>query len=131
MNDILDLWSELPSESIVTPPIAILHQQAELLGQKSGGRLMGSVLQMRSKNGSPIIHFEVVAPYLGDYSFRVLTVVHPVTLYPALVADKVNGGEKDCENESEFAERLGHILGSEQVRRIIDSLVAHPATQQP
>ena len=72
-----DLWPDhfgLPGK---TPPKVLLQEQADALKQKTKGVLEGWVSTDYQGNQF-LLSFFVVAPYLGNYTYRLFYVVHPI-----------------------------------------------------
>jgi hypothetical protein len=82
-----DLWpSDLGLETIVTP-VSILRTQANLLGERTRGMLVGEVQTWTT--GDIVRHaLNVVVPALDNYKYTLLKVHHPVMLYPVFVDEE-------------------------------------------
>jgi len=123
-----DLWGEFPLEETVRTPLAILREQATLLGQKTENVLQGRVSLGRSRSGNEFVaSLYIEAPALDDYSYLALTIRYPVALYPVLVVESGPGlfpqGAK-CDDEESFVQTLGAILSHSRIRQVIASLIA-------
>jgi hypothetical protein len=119
-----DLWPDEFGKSDVTPPRAILREQAELLGKKTQGRLEGLVKTTAATRDSFAQHFYLSVPVLEDYRYRLLVVVHPVQFYPLDVEADVLSKTFQCATEKDFKEALREIFNSDETKRIITALVA-------
>jgi hypothetical protein len=128
-----DLWGELPFDETVRTPVLILKEQAELLGQKTENILQGRVLPRRSVLGDGFeADLDIIAPLLDNYSFHVLTIEYPVTLYPVALRPDYNTQDPNsiplqpikCRDEVSFIEALGGILTRPQVKKVISLLIA-------
>jgi hypothetical protein len=136
-----NLWpSDLELETIITP-VSILRTQANLLGERTRGMLVGEVKTWTK--GDTIHHaLDVVVPALENYRYRLLKVHHSMALYPVFVDEEptrhgpspVKGlteslneatGLKD---EDALREWLRQTLAREETKRILANLYAQ-ATQ--
>jgi hypothetical protein len=85
-NAIPDLWPDL-EQSQITPPVAILREQAAALGKKTRYLLEGcvdtSVVKRPLEDTRSFRHrFLVVAPSLDGYSYELFWIEHGVGQYP-------------------------------------------------
>ncbi len=117
------LWGEIPITLDVKPPVIILKEQAAILSEKTGGRLRGEV-DLSHSAGKIRLDMFIVAPSLDDYEWGVLTVWHPLDLYPLQVAPGSGQKPVDCQTEEEFVQALKDVLSSRSVGRAISSLLA-------
>lgn len=115
-----DFWGDLNLEEIRTP-VSILRAQAALLGQKTQNLVEAEVNTFTSE-GKFFHSFNLVAPALQDYTYRLFRVRHGIELYPITVL--LPAPEKMLKSEDEFMVFVREILSSEQTRRIISSLLA-------
>ena len=117
------LWPTEFGTELMTPPIGILREQAEYLGQQTQGLVLATVNTVHEVEMF-IHHFKVVAPFLDNYTYVLFSVVHRLPLYPleidAPVAKKSYGNVK---NEAEFRGILEGILNSEGVKQIVRALI--------
>jgi hypothetical protein len=112
-----DFWGEIQTEGIRTP-VAILREQAALLGPKTQNVVEAKV-QTQAQPGGIFIHiFDLVVPALDSYTYRLFSVSHPMGLYPMKAA------ERQLNNEEEFKTWLRAKLSSEETKRIIANLIA-------
>jgi hypothetical protein len=86
-----DLWPDNLQVVNFKAPVAILREQAEFLGRKTQNIVEGRVQDISSSPGRLILGatiqdfyygFELVAPALGSYSFRLLSIQHGLAVYP-------------------------------------------------
>jgi hypothetical protein len=118
-----NLWGDIPLGQPITPPIVILRAQAEYLT-----RLTGSVVEGRvaaRQNGESVeLMLNALVPAM-NYSLPILTISHPITLYPAHVTDLRSGNPvKRCGDEATLVEALGTVLSSPSVHQLVAALVA-------
>jgi hypothetical protein len=118
-----DLWPGTFGDVKVTPPVKLLREQADLLGDKTGGLLEGLV--STSKDGENFVHsFYVVAPSLEDYSYQLFAVNHPLEFYPALIWAGNSEQPIRSADAEQFEEHLRQVLGSERTLKVIAALLA-------
>jgi len=117
----LDLWApDLTTTEQVTP-VAILRQQAALLGPKTSNLLGGAVDTVA--RGDKFIHrFYIVAPGLDDYRYMLFEVSHGMDPYP--VTTTFRKFQRELDTEGGFLEWLKDMLSSEETRRIVSTLIA-------
>ena len=139
------LWPEQIDELKVKPPVAILREQASLLGPKTQGIVEARVrsVQRDDPNGYEFaFRFDLVAPGLGQYTYSLFHICHDVELYPVrFVVDRdmgqeIRGDESliqllEVDSEEEFIAMLRRILRASKTRRIIGSLLAQAEYQEP
>jgi hypothetical protein len=119
----IDLWPNDFGQIQERPAIAILKDQAEAIGLRTKGRVLGEV--RTGREGDDFVHsFSLVAPYLGDYTFLLLVVRHSVLLYPLQVRALATGKDHTCSTPAEFVELLRELLGSVETKRIIAAILA-------
>ena len=122
MTSTENLWGEIPKTGTSPTPLAILRQQAGLLGESTNNLLVGKV-KFLSRSDKFVLGLRIVAPALDNYQFEILTVVYPIELYPLVVTSSDNEPIR-CEDESAFKAALKNILSSEQVHRVVDTLLS-------
>ena len=131
----------------MTTPVTILREQASLLGVKTRNIVKAEVRSYHapaasvqaggapipsSPNALPLFNysFNLVAPALGNYTYRLFYVAHDINLYPATIsldddiAQEVDnfGGEVQVSNEEEFKDYLSRILGSQKTLKRISTI---------
>jgi len=122
-NTIPDLWPTYGLETDVLTPIAILRTQSTLLRQKTQGLLVGEVRVTTSEFGQSILSFDIVAPAINNYRYRLLSVQHTKeAIYPATVSAQ---GFRITENVAAFFP----LSGSRTVVKPVDSKSAYSDKQ--
>ncbi|MCZ6675995.1 MAG: hypothetical protein O7E52_01970 [Candidatus Poribacteria bacterium] len=126
-QNIPDLW---PDDIAVTndlkPPVAILRQQAALLGEKTQN-LVEAEISSSSIGSGFRHHFNLVVPALDNYRFRLFYITHPISLYPINISVSSPGKDDtviEVKSEDEFTKALRGIFSSEETKRIIQALIA-------
>lgn len=136
-----NLWGIDTLEQISRPdvPKRILAEQAGLLQKITNGLLYAEVdIAPRSVLISSLhdphsdnsyyefnYSFNICAPALGDFHYRIFSTHHDIGLYPCLVL----GGDRDirCNSEADLRTAVHDILSSDRVQSIVASLVAQSA----
>lgn len=131
-----DFWPNDLAVSTVLTPIAILKEQAALLTEKTNGLIVGDV---ESRRPSPynvheyaracsddgLVHiFRLIVPALDDYCYELLSIIHPVQLYPLELRYSPTDTNWTVTSEEEFVEVLKNVLSCEATLNVIRSLVA-------
>jgi hypothetical protein len=152
-DTIPNLWASDISVDVV-PPVAILQMQAGILKRMTKGLLEGEVSTTYGNNDRVQHQLDVIAPALGYYRHRLLSATHdrelvyPVTVeaecflpagidavLPALKAnDLLQGVDKSkpkAATQEEFLDLVGKVLRSQQVKSLIQSLIARINEQRP
>jgi hypothetical protein len=113
-----DFWGEIVP-TVVRTPIAILREQAALLGTKTKNLVEATVYT--ESYGAEFRHlFNLVVPGLNDYTFNLFTIQHGINLYPVTVV----GRELRFETERDFTEWLRIFLSSDGTKKIVGNLLA-------
>lgn len=143
-----NLWGELPNPETIRTPYTILKEQASILSEITNGLLIGEVIN-NQKDEFFVKTLRIKAPSLNNYTYSVVEVQHLIKLYPVFVKNltsdpitkatdlidslRVNLGHsslledpgyKKYSSEEEFENALGQILSSQEVKRVISSLLA-------
>jgi len=124
MSKPLNLWGDLPTGEAIAPPTKILAQQGDILEEHSGGLLCCKIKRSEQEGNMILLHFDIVAPLLKNYTFRILSLRHPVEIYPIAMLNRIDASESTSENEEAFLRNLGKILASDRVRQIVAALMA-------
>ena len=118
-----NLWGKLSTAEYPNTPAAILRKQSSELKEMTQGLLEGSVTQ--SVIGKDVAYaLSIIAPALGGYSYRLLYIRHPATLYPLEMTVDATDEEYLCGDEAEFIVRLHEVLSSDEVMKVVSSLIA-------
>jgi hypothetical protein len=138
VND-LDFWSDDIKVEVLTP-LMILRAQEPALRKKTKGILQAEV-ETVSTDSSVIHNLYLVAPALGNYKEKILSVTHtPSLVYPCEVASSTLSGVRHVAvvpslsetiySQTGFIDRLRDALQSPFVRSTIDSLLAKSNEQR-
>ena len=128
-----DLWGEIAAAPVRTP-LAILREQAALLGKKTQNLIEAKVAT--AVRGPKFVHrFQLVVPSMTDYTYELFEVSHGIEMYPVTVpvtvpsnpsAEELMAGmlSDTVANEEEFVAWLRQELSSEKTMRIVSNLLA-------
>lgn len=122
-----DLWGALPNIQNAKSPKQLLLEQAEKLSEKTMGVLRGAV--RTSVEGSTIgMEFDVVAPYINNYSVCVARITHNELIFPLYVSRQLyEEGDypepDECRTFADFEKALTRVFQSSRVRQVIESLL--------
>jgi len=143
-----DLWPEKLESAKIRPPVAILKEQASLLGQKTKNVVEGAVSEVFTDDEEKTMEysFNLVAPALGGYRYRLFTMSHDIRMYPLIITmdgeifQEVNPEKPEKEsvqdmlmrnknqvkagNEAEFLALLKKIFAATKTRQIIAAILA-------
>jgi hypothetical protein len=131
---IKNLWGEIKNLPKVKAPVAILHEQAQLLAELTGGLLTGEVSQAESSSDHFVYYFYIHASSLNNYYYFVLQIDHDIHLYPlSLSTDKDDPrfpsfSATICNDVNEFETELGKIFSSPNIQRVISGLLSQIQT---
>jgi hypothetical protein len=121
-----DLWPEIEQSGEV-PPVAILREQAALLGHKTHNLLQGRVDTRIAPGGLFVHSFYIVAPTLDNYIYKLFEIEHGVNPYP-VVSDEQQFYKAPAplrlKSEQDLLHHVREILNSDQTKRILGSLLA-------
>lgn len=113
-----DFWGDIAPE-LVRTPVAIMKEQAALLGKKTQHVVEARV--STTVDDSRFVHrFRLVVPALEEYTYELFRVSHGVDIYPVSEAHELNP-LKDAEA---FTNWLRHTLSSDKTKKIIGNLLA-------
>jgi hypothetical protein len=141
-----DFWGKIVPAQERTP-LAILREQASLLGTKTKNLVEATVDTSVSPNGQFIHRFTLVVPSLSSYKYELFRIQHGVVSYPISVTSEVPAMPTICEwqtaplifgevpardltryrqleTEQEFVDWLRGKLSSPETKRIIANLLA-------
>src|SRR5437588_10056050 len=107
-----DLWPNDFGTSDLTPPRAILREQAKALAKKTRGLIEGVVSTVSHPPHSFAQNFFLSVPILDDYTYRLLVVIHPLEFYPLDVQADVLSKTFHCATDTEFKAVLRDTFNS-------------------
>jgi hypothetical protein len=120
-----DLWGNIAVDTELKLPIAVLKAQASLLEEKTGGILKAEISTFKPTGKEAVGYsFNIIAPDLSNYVFKVMTISHPtILLYPVRVIDQTSKSDQTCKTEEEFISNVKQILSSEVVHKAILAMI--------
>src|SRR5437764_5911397 len=119
--EVNDLWPEFGDVPKIISPRSILVEQGTFLAQKTKNILSAEVVQGNSSDGRIVIHFNIIAPLLQKYTYRLFTLFHGVFYYPCDL--RFQNQAIVIPDESALIEQLKRIFSHESTIRIINSLI--------
>ncbi len=142
MESSKNLWPEFGNESVITPAY-ILKEQAAKLGERTGNIVLARVStkpfdfsrqsQVPLKRDGFKHDFYIVAPVLGDYSYRLFSAYHElIDVFPVYInSHKEKPVEVlylsdyvEANNQQEFIAELKNIFADPKTVKIIQTLLA-------
>lgn len=139
-----DLWPDDLYAVRLKSPVALLQEQAALLGQKTQNLVEARVRDISGSftkllrplgAGDFLLSFEIITPTLGSYSFRLFTIQYGVELYPLFLTPdgdilqefKLERRATTIQimNETELVHALRVMLNAGKTKFVIRSLLAH------
>jgi hypothetical protein len=119
-----DLWGAIDTKELIQrTPLSILREQAALLGEKTGN-LVEAQVERGTFDSSFVLTLNLVVPGLDSYTYELLKIWHPVTLYPVTVMYS----DTKLKNEEAFVEWLRVKLSSPETHRIIGNLLSQASS---
>ncbi len=137
-----DLWPDDDDIKLVTKikaPVAILKEQAALLGEKTDNIVTAMVVSY-SPAGLELRRFHYIfyieAPILAGYRYELFTMSHDIELYPVYfsVDESIKIAVFDREvkiianSEAEFIGILKKIFNSDKTKKIIGAIFSQSTT---
>ena len=115
-----DLWPANIADSRLTTPVAILKEQARLLGEKTAELVKGEVITQPT-NDIFIHYFYITAPTL-KYRYELFTVSHGVSFYPLTI--RQGDHSVKAATEESFRDNLKQFLSSQHSVNVVHSILA-------
>jgi hypothetical protein len=149
-----DLWPDEIGRERAQSPVAHLHAQGLFLEARCGHLLQSETPRLDAVRNSFTHAFDIVAPALDNYRYRLLTVSFGISLYPTRISvapgvlDEIRGrvnvqpdsrdkGHKRevivAESEEQFLDCLEVLFATIKIRQAIAMLMsqADPLWDQP
>jgi hypothetical protein len=105
----------------VRTPKTIIEEQAQLLTEATQGMLVGAVEDLTDP-GQFIYTLNVIVPALNNYKYRILTVLHPLEMYPAHLTSNRPLLSKLLASEGDFEAAVETVLSSTEVKSALSHL---------
>ena len=121
-----DFWPDDIVDVADPEPVALLKEQASLLGNKTRNAVEGAV-KTSTDGGKAYYSLYLKVPDLGDYHYKLLSIAYPVTgcdeAYPVTAQTPAGDPPVEIPNREEFRAWLRRQLSSNHVRRVIANLL--------
>jgi hypothetical protein len=117
-------WKIPVTEGTPRTPVTLLREQAALLGEKTGGALLGAVSQGTAPASGFGFNLSIRVPALNNYVYIVLKITQSPLMYPLRLESSTLNIDETIENEEQLEAALEKILGSEEIERVIAALWA-------
>jgi hypothetical protein len=119
-----DLWPASLEVVQVVPPVAILRQQGALLGQRTQNLVYGEVHASEASENQFHFDFDLMAPVLGEYRYRLFSIRHGLSLYPVEILTAESETPLRAADQPQFLDRLRSVLASAETQRVVGALLA-------
>ena len=116
-----DFWGDIAPAAVRTP-VAILREQAALLGAKTKN-LIEATVYTESVRGSFRHLLNLVVPGLDNYTYNLFAIDHGIDLYPVTVLNR----DLIFATEDAFIDWLREELSSDKTKKIVGNLLAQVA----
>lgn len=144
MKTSLSLWPDDIGIQQAKAPVAILREQASILGNLTKNLVQGEIYGDNLEDDRFGYEFFITSPPLGNYQYKLLAIYHDISLYPVKISVEraiqkeletnfklitlVNeGGGYDyilAETEEEFMEALKLIFRAKKTVQVITALLS-------
>jgi hypothetical protein len=116
-----DFWPDDIGQSDLRTPVSLLREQAVALGEKTKNVVTAEVTS--SAAGEAFTHFLVLLAPAVNYRYQLITIQHPITLYP--MTAMISGGSwARIDSEDGFIQWLKAALTSDKTKGVIRALIA-------
>jgi hypothetical protein len=118
-----DYWPADIAKSDIITPASLMRTQAALLGEKTNQQITATVQALAQSPSDFVWSFQLISTTLGSYRYELFRVIHPIPIYPATVFWEGHPN-KVVQDQDQFKDALKEILGSDQTKKILHSLLA-------
>jgi len=122
-SSVVSLWPDDLGVAEKRAPVAILREQAALLGDRTNGLVLARV-DGRSRGPLFVYDFYLVVPCLDHYRFLLFNIRHQIEFYPLELEFDLGSKTHQAASEEEFIEVLADVFSSPETRRVVASLLA-------
>ncbi|MBS1917002.1 MAG: hypothetical protein JST87_12055 [Bacteroidetes bacterium] len=122
-----NLWPSFENIPDIKTPKSVLLEQAMYLENASKNLLKVQIATgSRAASGKETIvyRFNIIAPFLGNYSFSLLTLEHDIFLYPLLITCQLLNRSYNIQTEKDFFEILKTIFNDQKTIDTINNLLS-------
>ncbi len=141
-----DLWPSDLGTVTIKSPVTILREQASILGAKTNNIVKARVVKTMAQSVSGTMlpfnfEFQINAPALDNYSYRLFIIAYDVDLYPvkfrwldAAIVEEMGLGREPgltASGPEEFNAILARIFGSQKTRHVIHAILSQTVEPGP
>lgn len=122
-----NLWPPFDDIPEIRTPKTILLEQAIFLEKSTQNLLKVEVTSKANQvSGKEVIihRFKIIAPFIGNYSFTLLTIEHDIFVYPAKVMFGLISQSYSVNNEGGLYQVLADIFKHDKTTEIIYKLLS-------
>jgi hypothetical protein len=133
------LWPKTFTTPKLRPPVAILKEQASLLGQATQNIIVATVTsETRAASNTTEHSFRIIAPALGNYRVLLFAASHkPIELYPLKIISEILAPEGkyyrewEVKDEAALKASLKVMFADTKTTKIIEALLAQSEGYTP
>ena len=118
------LWGDLEGLPEMKAPSLYLIEQGKILKKMTKDLLSFKVYNDTPYENTFVCTFYIVAELLNDYKYQLLSIYYGFEIYPLELHDAANNQKYKCYKESDYLDTLEKVFTSDQVRKIIASLIS-------
>jgi hypothetical protein len=120
-----NLWGDLSALEKIRTPKSILQEQAGYLSQVTEGMLVAKVDDdMAPIGGTFRYDLDIHVPALNDYVYTLLSIRHPLELYPVQLSSNRPPKLINCADEQALQDAIESILSSSDVKKVLSRLLS-------
>ncbi len=125
-----NLWKLPENTATERTPTAILSEQAPFLAKMTNELIRAHVSRRITAKDAVSVNLIVEAPALGSYRVFVLNVQHDlISPFPSRIRSHINEMSEEVESEDELLDVLRNILESEEMQKMLSSLLRESRMQ--
>lgn len=132
-----NFWPHFRTAKIFSP-VALLREQANLLGYRTEYSVVAEVKRMTSSSADFLFAFDLFASAI-KYRFRLFSVVYSIDIFPIRIypderilksakiffMDTRDEEYLICETQETYVDAIKYILGCEATKNILTAIVSH------
>ena len=140
----VDLWPK-DFGPVERTPVAIMKEQASLLGKHTGNLVLGEIRlrpqslgdEMKAPGNNSVVEFRLIAPALDNYAYVLFSLGHRLEAqYPlrVLLAPGAKGmalGKEPLRDEDELITFMQQVFSTIEAKSVIKNLIAQSNLEAP